>query len=232
MNKNKPVLFVLIPLFTALTNLRLHAQEATLLTEVSPAYLDKLITLAKTNYPRVKINQNRIDIAKTAISRAKISWFDAVTVSYVYQPQNFTFNYAQPETSYFNGFQAGLFLNIGNLLQKPSLIKQAKLEYEVAGNERDEYFLTITAEVKKRYYTYVLRIAELKIHSKLVQDAETAVKDVRNRFQKGEETYDNYNKAQMTLSDHMSAKILTESNLFIAKSQLEEMIGQSLESVN
>ena len=206
------------------------AQES-IIPDLSDSFVDKLVNAALQYYPKVKSFQDRVDIANTTISRTKISVLDAVTVSYVYQPNTTTIDPNNPSTSYFRGFQTGVFLNVGTLLAKPSQVKQAKQELSVANHEQQDYIITITTEVKKRYYLYVQRLAELSLQNKSVQDVEGALKDVKYRFEKGEETFENYNKVQSDLNNHRLSKIQAESNLFIARADLEELLGTKLENV-
>lgn len=206
------------------------AQE-TIVPDLSDNYLDKLISTAIQNYPKIKTYQTRVDIANTNISKTKISLLEALTVSYVYQPGTATVDPTNPSTSYFKGLQAGIFLNVGTLLEKPYQVKQAKQELLIANNERDEYMINITTEVKKRYYVYVQRLAELKLQTKSVQDVEGALKDMRYKFEKGEETFEEYNKVQSDFTNHQLSKIEAETNLFLAKADLEEMLGTKMENV-
>ncbi|NCD72254.1 TolC family protein [Mucilaginibacter agri] len=211
--------------------------QSSIIQDIDTAYLSKLIATAKANYPRVKNLQNHIEIAQQNIGKARASYFDAFTFSYVYQPHSATIvNTAGGTTtgqnySYFNGIQAGVFFNLGNFLQKPYAVRVAKQELLVANSERDEYFLTLTTEVKKRYYTYILRLNELKIQSQSAQDADQIVKTLRHKFEKGEDTYENYNKAQVTFADRNQTRIAAEANLLNARADLEELLGQTLESV-
>ncbi|MCC8423774.1 TolC family protein [Mucilaginibacter sp. UR6-11] len=206
------------------------AQE-TIIPSLSADYINKLIDTAKKNYPRVRSYQSRINIANSNISKTRMSIFNALTVSYVYQPGTTTIDPVNPSTSYFKGLQAGVFLNLGTLLSQPYLTRQAKEELLIAHNDQDEYQITIATEVKKRYYLYIQRIAELKLQTKSAQDVESSLKDITYKFQKGEETFDNYNKIQVQYTDHQQTKIQAEANVFIAKADLEELLGTKLENI-
>ncbi|QJD94559.1 TolC family protein [Mucilaginibacter robiniae] len=213
--------------------------QNTIIPDISETYLDKLIATAKANYPHVKALDHRVDVAKNNIGKAKVAYFDPFTVSYVYQPNN-TLNLYQSvdnsgsvnsHQSLFNGAQFGLFFSLGSLLQKPYQVKQARKELLVATDEKDEYLITLATLVKKRYYTYLQRIAALKLQSEASIDAETMLKNVRYKFEKGEETLDNYTKARITLTQQNESKIGAEANLFLAKADLEELIGDKLENI-
>lgn len=214
-----------------MVSLRGMAQESIIHDLSTDAYINKLVDTAMKNYPRMRSYQNRINIATGNISKARVSLLDALTVSYVYQPGTTTIDPVNPSTSYFKGLQAGVFLNIGTLLAKPYQVRQAKQELLIARNDLDEYHITITTEVKKRYYLYVQRVAELKLQIRAMQDMENALKDIKHKFEKGEETFDAYNKVQIQYSEHQQTKVEAEANVFIAKADLEELLGTKLENV-
>lgn len=220
--------------FVLLVNLfflKFASAQVTIVPDLSDSYINKLIDTAKKNYPRVKTYQNRINIANTNISKTKLGLLSALTVSYIYQPGTTTIDPANPSTSYFKGFQAGVFLNVGTILSQPYLTRQAKQELLIANNDQDEYFLTLTTEVKKRYYVYIQRLAELKLQTKAEQDMESSLKDIKYKFEKGEETFDNYTKTQVQVTDRQASKIEAEASLFSAKADLEELLGTQLENI-
>lgn len=219
---------------------RLKAQN-TLITEISEPYLAKLIASAKANQPRVKSLNNRVTIAQGNISRAKLSYLDALTFSYVYQP-NSTFNLNALQTTgtgdaigsrtgLFQGTQFGVFFNLGSYLQKPYAVRQAKQELIIANNDIQESMITLTTQVKKRYYTYLQKVASLKLQMQAASDADNVMRDIKYKFQKGEETLDSYNKARISHTQQIQTKITAEADLFMAKADLEEIIGDKLENI-
>lgn len=219
------IIFFIITFVTIYKPVR--AQE-TMLTEVSYTYLDTLIKIAKLNYPKIKVFDKKVTIAEKNVGRTRVSWLDAINVSYLYNPNN-TFNIATP--TFFSGFQTGITLNVGLLLQKPYLIKIAKNELDISRYEREEYNLNIEALVKERYFLYIQHQTILKARMQNAQDAESILKAARYRFEKGEETLQNFNIALMALSTQNQGKIEAEAQLLIAKAYLEEIIGKKLENM-
>jgi len=207
------------------------AAQSTIVPELSATNLQRLIDTAIKNYPRVRYFENRIGVSEANVSKIKATWLEALTLSYVYQPYDATVNPVNPTSTYFKGAQAGVFLNLGNLLSKPQAIKQAKREVLTQKDEYDEYVLKLTAEVKRRYYTYILRIAELKLQVRAADDAEAHLKDFKLKFEKGEETFDSYSKVLIQHTEHLQTKVAAEANVYIAKADVEEMIGTKLENV-
>ncbi len=218
---------IILLLVFSFSSFALKAQES-ILTDVSYKYLDLLTATAKTNYPRTKINGQRINIAETNVKKAKLSWFDVFSFSYLFSPTNTT-TIINP--SFLNGYQVGMYVNIGAALQKPSAVKLAKSELEIAKFEKEEYELNIEANVKQRYYLYVQSLAMLKLKASSATDAESSMKQIKYRFEKGEETFQNYNNVSMSYTDHLQSKIEAESSFLIAKSNLEELLGKKLEEI-
>ncbi|MVN22948.1 TolC family protein [Mucilaginibacter arboris] len=226
-------LFILLILITAFAK----AQDS-VIPDISYSYLDKLIASAKTNYPRVAAYKNRIDLAKTAVSKAGLSWFDLLTFSYIYQPDN-TLNYTIPATNYatttnrflFNGIQLGLSLNLGSLLLKPANVKVAKTELKIIGEEQSEYLITLTMDVKRKYFTYLLQQNLVRIQTQSYQDMQSALKQAKYKFQKGEASFETYNATLLSAATRTEQKLQAETNFFIAKSDLEAIVGDKLENI-
>lgn len=204
-----------------------RAQES-LAKDISYDYLDKLINVCKTNYPRIKMYEDRVSIAEHGIKKAKLSYFDIFSVGYLYSPNN---NNTTSSPSFLGGYQFGFFANVGLLLQKPSFIKQAKGEFAAAQHDKEAYDLSMEAEVKKRYFTYIQKVAVLRLRSAAILDVESMLTNIKHRFEKGEESLENYNKALLLQSDHFQNIINAEGDVLNAKSTLEELLGKKLEDI-
>jgi outer membrane protein TolC len=232
MNK-KYTLFILIILLAGAAK-----AQSSVIPDISYPYLEKLIAAAKGNYPRVTNYNDKIDLAKINVNRAKLTWFDLFTVSYIYQPNNTTVVNTIPSTPttannryLFNGFQAGVSVNLGSLLLKPSTIKVAEQDLKIANDEQSEYMITLTALVKSRYFTYLLQQNMVKVQTQSYQDMQSSIIQAKSKFQKGEATFDTYNAALLMAADRTTMKLQAETNFFIAKSELEALVGVKLEDI-
>jgi outer membrane protein TolC len=85
--------------------------------------------------------------------------------------------------------------------------------------------------VKKRYFTYIQKLAILRVRSSALLDVESMLINIRHRFEKGEETLENYNKALLMKADHAQNIVTAEGDIMVAKSTLEELLGQKLEDI-
>jgi outer membrane protein TolC len=207
---------------------RSQSQES-VMTEVSYPFLNRLVDTAKKYYPKMRTFDHRVNIANGNIKKAKLSWFDLFTFSYLYSPSNST---TLVNPSFLNGYQFGIFFNISSFFVKPQNIRQARDELAITQLEREEYHLNLEAEVRMRYFKYVQELTLLKVMSQALVDADNAMKQVRHKFEKSEETFDNYNKSLLVYADRRQAVVIAEGAVLIAKSSLEELICRKLEEIN
>lgn len=203
-------------------------QEISIYDEISYPYLEKLIQIARENYPRTKAYDARIDAAEKNIKKTRLSYFDIFSFSYLLSPFN---GIAAVNPNLLNGYQFGFFANIGSLIQKPAQIRQARDELEVIAHEKDIYLLNLEADVKKRYFEYVKAKAIYRVVSKSVLDAQALIDDMRYKFEKGEIAFDSYNQALLDLANRQQIKINFAGDVLIAKSSLEELLGKKLEEI-
>jgi outer membrane protein TolC len=208
---------------------RLQAQEPeSIMNEVSYVFLEKLIATAKENYPRMSSFEGRIRVAKSDVSREQLSWLDAFSFSYVYNPNN-TLDIVNP--NFFNGYQVAFNVNLSSLFQKPSNVRQARENQKLAEFDLAEYHLTLEAEVKRRYYAYLQALNLLKLQTRITADALNMSRDSRLKYEKSEITFEQYTASQMTYNASLQSQIGAEANFLNAKSSIEELIAKKIEEV-
>lgn len=202
--------------------------QETMMTEISYVFLEKLIATAKENYPRMNSFEGRIKAAKTTVGQEQLSWLDAFAFSYIYNPKN-TLDLATPR--FFNGYQVAFNFNLSSLLQKPGNVKQARESVKLAQYDLEEYHLTLETEVKRRYFSYVQALSNLRLQTKLSSDALNVSNDIKTKYEKSEITFDQYTLAQMSYTGALQSKIVAESNFLIAKASLEELLTKKIEEI-
>lgn len=205
------------------------AQES-VIPQINQTDIEKYISLAKQNNHRKKTFEERSIGVKTAIPIAQLSYLDIFSASYFYRPQDR--QVLDPINPYnVNGFQFGINVSLGSLLSKPFMVKRAKSEYKVAKLESEEYNAQLETQVKARYYDYILQLNQLKIFTQSAQDSKSVSQGLKNKFEKGEITLDNYNQSRIAQSAADISQIQAEINYLKAKDLLEEMIGVKLSDV-
>ena len=203
--------------------------QESVISNISYSYLDKLVSVAKERYPEMVVKSNQVAIAKNNINRTGVvSYLDAFNVSYFYRP-NTSLDIVNPNI--LNGYQVGINLNIGTIISKPFANKEAKIQYKVALAQQKEYDQGLEAEVKKRYYTYIDQIAQLKLRTKSYGDAMNLVNQLQHKFQKGETTFDDYSRSLVLSTEQNQFMITAETGALTAKASLEELLGEKLENI-
>ncbi len=116
-------------------------------------------------------------------------------------------------------------------MQKPAAVRAAKRELDISKLDQEEYDLNIEATVKQRYFTYVAQQTMLGLKVKGLESAERATKEIQYKFEKGEVTFEVYNRSETFYASTVQDKIRSEAEFLIAKSVLEEIIGAKLETI-
>lgn len=229
MKKNYTLILVMLCMFS----LKSVAQDS-IIGDLNYNLLDKYIRAAKDYYPKRKILLNQQANSKTGITIASLGYLDMFTASYFYRPNGgaSASGLGTSGNLYIgNGIQYGINFSLGTFLTRPFLIKKAKSEYKLAQLQTQDYEIALEIEVKKRYYTYIQMVGELKVRTQTAQDNKSVADVLRRRFEKGEVQLDTYNSSRMQLADANTSKIQTEVNYLNAKDALEEIIGAKLSDV-
>lgn len=224
---NKRSAIVLLSVLLVVSG-RAFSQE-TMLTDFSYLYLEKLVAVAKENFPKVKVFDNRTNIAKSNLASQKVSWLDPFSFSYYYRSNNNAVDLVNP--ALLTGYQFGISVNPGVFLRKPFTIKNAKEELKIAELDQQEYNLQLEAEVKRRYLAYLQSLKNLHLQTKIVLDAESIFKDLKIRYEKGEITFQDYNNASLALNTALQSKIAAEAALMTSKVSIEELLVKKLEEI-
>lgn len=220
---------VCMALFLLITSMPVLGQdEIDIQEEISYPFLERLVVTARANFPTKKVFDTRMEIAEKSVKQARLSYFDIFSFSYLLSP----FGAAQAiNPNQLSGYQVGFFVNIGSILQKPTQVKKANDELRVAGFEKEAYLLTLEAQVKQRYFEYAKAKAMYRIVAKSMLDAQSMVEDAKYRFERGEITFDTYNRALLDKAIRLQSKVGMAGDVLIAKSNLEAMVGKKLEDV-
>lgn len=206
---------------------QLALAQDSVIEDINYNQLEQFIEMAKTNYPKSKIIALNEKKAKRLAPMEALSYLDMFSASYYYRPdERASIN---PENPYsVTGYQFGISASLGTLVKTPGRIREAKIDYEIAKLESEDYEKVLISEVKSRYYEYILQLKELKLSTQTVQDSKSITEDIALRFERGEIELSMYNAAKTAYNSSISAQMSTEVDYLIAKDQLEEIIGKKL----
>lgn len=218
-----------IVLFFIAISFNVLAQED-IASQINTPLLQKYIDLAREYYPKRKMYKASELSAKAKVGVAKAGYLESLNVSYFYRPDNAAIVDTTNPYS-INGFQFGVYLNLGLFFRTPSLVKQAREEYNSAAYLTKEYDILLETEVKQRYFEYLQWLTDLKVKNQAYIDNKTSSDGLRYKFEKGEVSLDVYTKAKSLTSTSSSEKLQAELNMLQAKNSLEALIGKKLEEV-
>ncbi|MEH3113561.1 TolC family protein [Pedobacter terrae] len=229
-NQLKPLMVLFICTLLKLNSVL--AQES-ILSEVSYLYMEKLVAAAKANYPRVGSLSNQINVAKSDLSGARLSWLEPLSFQYVARSNQATANTVVDlqTADLLTGYQFGISINPGSLLTKPSQIKKAKEQLKIAQSNQAEYFLQLEAQVKSRYVTLLQFQKSLAPINDMYLTAQSNFENMKIKYQKAEVTFAEYNSASNSLSNALQAKLQMEASYLNAKISLEELTVKKLEEI-
>ncbi|WP_120182307.1 TolC family protein [Pelobium manganitolerans] len=208
-------------------NRQAFAQQS-MVPDVSYLFLEKLIATAKQNYPVVKQNKIKEEIADLQVKQQVLNWFSPLSVSYLSQPNN-TINLVDPR--FFTGYQVGVSVNIGEILQKPGNVKIAKKNLAFTEQLTAQSDNNLELLVKQRYFLYIQQLNNVKLFTKSLQDAEGLLNDLKLRYERGEVTFKDYSEGLIGYSTISQSKIESEALLLTAKASIEELTVTKLEDI-
>lgn len=223
----------LLFVFILFCSIAVNAQESIIGT-VDNSLLEKYIELAKQNYPRKKIIEAREIQAKSTLTESQLSYLDMINANYYWSPKrrdDGVGGVAENGQLVQRGFLAGVSLNLGSIISRPSRVKAAKANYLAAQAETHEYYTNLVTEVKTRYYDYLLTKKQLELNNLASQNSKTIFADVRLKFEKGQISVDQYTVAKSAADQAEAATLASEVAYLKAKNALEDLIGAKLENV-
>jgi outer membrane protein TolC len=228
----KPISIIF--LLTICFSLSTFAQDS-VIGDINYGLLEKYIQAAKENYLPKKVLDKQAESAKTAIPVTALSYLDIVGVSYIFRPNNNT-AIVVPGVSAnpyaVNGLQFSLNLSVGSFFEKPFQIKKARLDYEVAKLNAEEYSNILAVEVKTRYYNYIQQVALLKLSTQTLQDASLITESMKTKFEKTQITLEAYDQSRSSLIAAKNSQVNVEIAYLKAKDALEQIIGRKLSEFN
>lgn len=219
---------LLISIFQIFRVVPLTAQES-MLENFSYLYMEKLVAIAKENYPKNKVFDQRVNVASNNISIAKASWLDHVSFSYVSRSNIYAMDGLN--AAVLNGYFFSVSVSPGMVVKRPFNVKNAKEDLKTANAERDEYTLQLEAEVKRRYTNYLQAQNSLKLVSKRLSETDASFNYLKTRYERSEIGFKEYNDASTILIGAQEEKIAAEANYMTAKFALEELLTIKLEEI-
>lgn len=192
---------------------------------------DRLYELAWENYPSNRMKEHNASKAYYNFKHAQWSWTDDLIAQFNLNEANIDPSSTGASNPFFPKYIFGLRISLGSFVLTPLEAKRAKEEYNVALSDVDLQRILIRNEVVKRIQAYKLSKNMLRVKTQVLDESQTLLKVIKQKFQNNEIPFDEYNKASMSNLQVMEAKYTAEAEYVVAKSELETLVGAKLETL-
>jgi outer membrane protein TolC len=162
------------------------------------------------------------------VNQARNSWMNNLNLFTSFN------SYNNPQSQNFAivpNLGLGLSLNVGSVYSLFGKVKIAKEDLKISENEENAQRLYIRSEVIARYNGMRLNLELLKFQTEATEEMRMTVAAVKEKFNKGEISIEEYNKAYVAFTVAMERAITSESNYRTAKAYLEELLSIHLEQI-
>lgn len=191
-----------------------------------------LVQLAWQNTAENRVKELNREIREEEVVKARRSWTKDVQAGFNLNEVSLANLLASPEEKANNIviyplYQFSITLPLSTLALAPRERRIAELEVEVAEAELNQQKLAIRAEVLRRYQKYLLALEVLEARALAEADAEATYKLVQKMFENrtGEVRYEDMNAASTNYYNAREARLEAETEVQLARIDLEEMIG-------
>jgi outer membrane protein TolC len=204
--------------------------SSTLTTPNRESVEERLVQLALDKSYISKAAVYESQMAEAEFKQSRVLWLDRVKIQgnlneFTVQPDRYV------RSQFFPRYNFSVGISLADFVTIPQERKLHRAAYEITRLNIDSQRLAIRTEVLKKYNHYLSVKEQLSLHKKLESETTLNLGLVKNKFDKGEETYANYS---LLIERHyamlLQTKVLEES-LEEAKLDLESMIQTPLESV-
>lgn len=193
--------------------------------------VERLVQLAWQNYPDNEIVQRQVIIAEKNVSLSKWSWLENLSASG--NLNEFTINPPDDEgnfNNFFPRYNFGARISL-DILNTPTRVRVAKEELNIAQAEVNKQKLQVRAIIYRLYEEYKIAKQMYEIQSQSSEDSYTLYTLAEQNFKEGEISVEEYTKAGELYNADRVKLIRAESNLVLARINIEELIGVSFNVV-
>lgn len=192
---------------------------------------ERLVQLALQN-PNFEIADRNVNVATYQLRRAKGGWLGAVSATanvneYTINPKSAPSNQA----TLYPKYNFSLNLPLDFFTQKGNDVKIARENQYIANAQKNEQYREIRKAVLSMYEDYLMHKEKLDIITRMTQSEYTEYKLAEKDFSDGLITPETFKKAENAYYEQQMRKLDHQRNFSIAKLELEQMIGVSVDDV-
>lgn len=199
-------------------------------------FSERLVQLAWENYAVNRAFDIDVLSAEKSIKLAKLAWWELLSMQLNINARTIeTFgDFSLPdqnENQFFPWYNVGINISPSKFFTNPAKVQMAELQYQLSLEALNAQKLRLRAETLTRYELYKHNLEVVKAVSENYELANSTFILLREQFNKGEATFNDFNSATQARINALTGKFGAEMQFNIAKIALEELIGMKLEEV-
>lgn len=192
---------------------------------------EKLVQLALQN-PEFEIADRNINVSTYQLRRAKGSWLGALAATgnvneYTINPKSAPSNQA----TLYPKYNFSLNLPLDFFIQRSNDVKIARENLYIATAEKNQRYREIRKQVLSKYEDYLMHKEKLDLQTRMTQSEYTEYKLAEKDFSDGLITPEVFKKTENAYYEQQMRKVDFQRNFSVAKLELEQMIGVSIDDV-
>jgi outer membrane protein TolC len=192
---------------------------------------EKLVQLAMQN-PSFEIADRTVNVATYQLRRAKGAWLSVISATgnvneYTINPKSAPSNQA----TLYPKYNFSLNLPLDFFTSRANDVKIARENVYIANAQKNEQFRIIRRAVLSAYEDYLMHKEKLELMTRMTQSEYTEYKLAEKDFSDGLITPEVFKKAENAYYEQQMRKVDFQRNFSIAKLELEQMIGVSIDDV-
>lgn len=190
---------------------------------------DYLVQLAFRNNPNFTALNAGVAKVDAQIKAAKIDWFNGFSGNVGIAPRD-SFIISQipslpPGQRVYPGVNYGIGINFGPILTNRAKVKVIQQERIIAEAEVTKKQYELRAAVLTRYRKYQLSIEVLTARLQALETATTNKALITELFNSNKVDFEDLNRAESSYFAALEAKLTAETEVLLAKIDIEEIIG-------
>ncbi|MBV6442388.1 MAG: hypothetical protein DYG98_06840 [Haliscomenobacteraceae bacterium CHB4] len=214
----------------------LSAQQADFDAVVIPVetkardFSEYLVQLAWLNQPESSIAQDEVKNAQDEAKTTRKEWMRDVQASFNINEGNLK-GAGEDGNVFFPRYNFGVGINLFNVASQKGKNTVAKRDIRIAEHKVNQRKLEIRAETLQRYALYKLARELYKTRTIAEQEVNANYLVIQQLYKTDEKTFEEYTTASAAYYAAQEARLKAETDVMLAKINLEEMIGIKWEQV-
>lgn len=198
---------------------------------------EKIVFLAWQNNPQIRRSELLHEKADAQLKIARSQWLSAFSVTGNLNEFNIGPTFSgrpqepNPGNFFFPRYNFGVFFTLDYFSRVKNNVRIARAEKNITGEEHNLLKLQIRADALSKYQIYYTARELYKYQLEITEDAYVKYLSIEQQFKNGERTLEDYEIATRTYKNSQIARLIAEKEYFLAKYDLEKLIGIPIEQV-